>query len=131
MKRILWPGIVFVLIGALVTLDVVTMVVAGVTPVVTSSRRDARPRAGWTVELSAAGGVLAVHLADAGGSPIDDAAVRVHGEAIDAELDHVGAGRYEATLARPAAWRPCRVEVDREGHTWTFDRVVGVAEGAS
>jgi hypothetical protein len=129
MKRLLWPGILFVLMGSLVLLHAATLALAAGGPRLAGDRGGAaRPRAGWMVDLGAepqGDGTtrIVLVLGDAGARPIADAAVTLRIAKIDVALAHTGLGRYETALAGigPVA-APCRVQVSRNGCTWSFDR---------
>jgi hypothetical protein len=135
MRRLMWPWLIVVLLGALVALHAVTLVVslAGAGPRAMRPAEDpARPRAGWLVDVDAepmSDGLLrvALRLADASVRPIVDAGVTVRLAKAEFALAHRGEGTYEAIVAGiETGARPCRVSVSRGGCGWTFDRVVRV-----
>jgi len=122
-QRLLWPGIVFVLVGSLVLLHAATLVFACTADLAGPGvAAGTRPRAGWQVDVGSSGdGRLTVTLADASGHPIDDASVSVRVAGRDVPMRGGEHGRY----AGEAAGGPtARVRVERRGTAWTFDRPV-------
>ena len=126
MRRFMWPGIIFVLVGALVALHAATLVYAVSShPGEAGPASTARPRAGWSVSLSAphSQGVV-VDIADAGGSPLADARVSVVVPASgETSLALAAPGRFTGAI-RAAAGMPVRVVVHQGGHIYSFDRIM-------
>jgi hypothetical protein len=136
MTRMLWPGIVFVLVGSLVVLHAATLVYAvSARPGAPGPATTARPRAGWVVAVGRApdrdGGGILVELADAGGSPIRDAAVSLAvATSAPAPLACDAPGRFRSAVAVPPG-TAVRVVVRRSERVYSFDRVVQAAAEAA
>ena len=133
MNRLLWPGMLFVLIGAVVVLDVTMIVVAGSDPAFDVKRgaengdaawgeqreRDARARAlGWRIEphvTSRAGAIdFYVTVTNGDDAPLTGADVSVEAfhnarprDVATMDVPRLADGRFTAALAaeRQGRWR--------------------------
>lgn len=81
---------------------------------------------GWRAEVAIAGGAIHVVVADAGGSAIEGARVRVTGyqrahaaDAVDVVLAAAGAGHYRGGVAARRGWHDLTVVAERDGARYT------------
>ena len=140
MKRLMWPGFLFVLVGSIVAVDVTMLIVANTRPSMTvhphyntdpdswntqQEQRKTNARLGWsiTVEQARRSGALTLRLVDRHTQPIESATVRVRlfhranaQHVMDTTLVHSQGGSYHGQLP-----------FDRSGH-WQCD--VDVQHGA-
>jgi nitrogen fixation protein FixH len=150
MNRLLWPGILILMIAAIVVMNVIMLIVASSDPSFAvdpayydnqgnGGRLDAGRHLGWTaqVELEPAGdrALLRARILDRDGQPIRAASVTASvfhkaqaSRVLEAEMAPLADGGYVAPLRldRPGAWA-CRLTVRRDGDTFVTVEELEVA----
>jgi nitrogen fixation protein FixH len=150
MKRLLWPGILIVLIASIVVMNVVMLIVASSDPSFAvdpayyenqwrGGSPDGDRRLGWSaaVTLESAGdrALLRARVLDDDGQRIKGAVVTASvfhkaqaSDAIEADLAPLADGGYVAPLKldRPGTWA-CRLTVRRGGDTFVTVEEIEVA----